>query len=64
MYGTTLTRRMENAAKEVETLNKAKAPYEKKATIIRRAKIPKGLYGCEVPPHQRNRLENTKVGDN
>ena len=60
MYGTTLTRRMENAAKEVETLNKAKAPYEKKATIIRSAKIPKGLYGCEVAPINETALRTLR----
>ena len=43
MYGTTLTRRMENATKEVETLNRARAPYEKKAKNIRSAKRPKRI---------------------
>ena len=49
-YGTTLTQRMQETANEVEKLNRAKAPYEKKAMVIRAAKLPRGLYGCEVAP--------------
>ena len=41
MYSTTLTKRMEETAREVESLNKVRASYHTKAKIIRVAKLPK-----------------------
>ena len=38
------------AADETERLNRIKAPYVKKASLIRATKMPKALYGCEVTP--------------
>ena len=45
-----MTKRMVTTALELESLNKVKAPYEQKAKIIRSAKLPTSLYGCEVAP--------------
>ena len=61
MYGTTLTKRLEETAKEVESLNRAKAPYPTKAKIIRAAKLPKGLYGCEVSPINESALRTFRT---
>ena len=49
-YGATLTKRMQETTNDVERLNRAEAPYEVKAKIIRCAKLPKALYGCGVAP--------------
>ena len=61
MYGTTLTRRMETTAAELDSLDKAKAPYEKKAKVIRSAKLPKALYGCEVAPVNETALRQLRT---
>ena len=61
MYGATLTKRMEETAREVESLNKVKAPYQTKAKIIRAAKLPKGLYGCEVSPINETALRSFRT---
>ena len=50
IVGTTLTNRMQKVSDELEVLNRVKAPYSRKAMIIRSAKLPKALYGCEVAP--------------
>jgi hypothetical protein len=42
-------------------LNKVKAPYEKKAKILRSAKIPKALYGCEVAPVNETALRTLRT---
>ena len=60
-YGTTLTNRMKKTTEEVEVLNRMKAPYGKKAMIIRAAKIPKALYGCEVAPANENALRRFRT---
>ena len=49
-HGTTFTKRMKNATEDIDRLNRVNAPYEQKAKIIRAAKLPKALYGCEVAP--------------
>ena len=46
--GTTLTSRMRETTKSVIRLGKMKAPYAKKAAVIRTKLLPKGLYGCET----------------
>ena len=61
IQGTTLTRRMEATAMEVDSLNKIKAPYERKANIIRSAKLPKALYGCEVAPVNETALRTLRT---
>ena len=61
MYGATLTRRMEATANEVESLNRAKAPYQQQAMIIRCAKLPKALYGCEVAPVNETALRTLRT---
>ena len=61
-YGTTLTKRMQETTNDVERLNRAKAPYEVKAKIIRCAKLPKALYGCEVAPANEVGLKTQKGG--
>ena len=48
--GTTLTSRMRETTKSVIRFGKMKAPYEKKAAVIRTKLLPKGLYGCETAP--------------
>ena len=48
--GTTLTQRLQKVAEEVDVLNKVRAPYQRKAMILRSAKLPKALYGCETAP--------------
>ena len=60
-YGTTFTKRMLDTADDIERLNKAKAPYEKKAMIIRCAKLPKALYGCEVAPANETALRTFRT---
>ena len=61
IQGATLTRRMEATALEVDSLNKVKTPYEKKAKIIRNAKLPKALYGCEVAPVNETALRSLRT---
>ena len=55
-HGTTFTKRMRKTTEEVEILNRVKAPYDKKAMVVRVAKLPKALYGCEVAPANENAL--------
>ena len=38
-----------------------KSPYEKKAAIIRAAKLPKALYGCEVAPANERALRTLRT---
>ena len=61
IQGTTLTRRMVTTAAEVESLIKVKAPYEQKARIIRCAKLPNALYGCEVAPVNESALRTLRT---
>lgn len=42
-YGTALTKRMHEATNDIDRLNRAKAPYEANAKIIRCAKLLKAL---------------------
>ena len=49
IVGTTFTNRMQKVSEELEVLNRVKAPYVRKAMIIRSAKLPQGivrLRGC------------------
>ena len=60
-YGTTLTKRLEKVAEEMELLNQVKAPYGRKAMIVRSAKLPKALYGCEVAPVNERALRTLRA---
>ena len=59
--GTTLTKRIEKVAGELEVLYRVKAPYSKKAMITRSAKIPKALYGCEIAPANEKALQTLRT---
>ena len=57
LLGTTLSNRLQKVAEEVGVLNKIKASYERKAMVLRSAKIPKALYGCEAAPANERLLQ-------
>ena len=59
--GATLTARVQNVADELEVLSRVKAPYARQAMIIRSAKIPKALYGCEVAPANEGSLQQMRA---
>ena len=63
-YGTTLTKRMQERTNDIERLNKSKAPYGVKVEIIRCAKLPKALYGCEVAPANEVGLRALRTSNN
>jgi hypothetical protein len=48
--GTTLTARIRDTTKSVIRLGKTKAPYPRKAAVVRTKMLPKALYGCETAP--------------
>ena len=61
MIGMPLSSRLKKVADEVEILNRVHAPYEKKAMIIRSAKIPKALYGVESAPVNDKLLQTLRT---
>ena len=61
LVGTTLTARMQKVSEEMEALNRVKAPYARKAMVIRSAKLQKALYGCEVAPANEGCLRTLRT---
>ena len=51
---------MLKTAKETERLAKVRAPYLKKAEIVKAKKMPKAMYGCEVSPVNETALRTLR----
>ena len=48
--GATFTKRLKKGRSFTEKVNLVKAPYHKKAAVVREKVLPMGLYGCETSP--------------
>ena len=60
-HGATFTKRMKTTTEDIDRLNRVNAPYEQKAKVIRAAKLPKALYGCEVAPANELALQGLRT---
>ena len=59
--GTTLTERMQKTTRAAERLDRWKAPYDKKAAVIRTKLLPKAIYGCECAPVNETGLRTLRT---
>ena len=54
-----MTERMRQTAREAERLCRVKAPYERKAEVLRVKMLPKAIFGCESTPiNERSKFTN------